>query len=86
MTLDYGSIDVEVTYFRSNQDFIENPELPMTIVQSFNFPRGTNLADVKAKIAYTFKQRQDESECRFTYNTLITNWYNYWSFRNQIVL
>ena len=67
MTLDYGSINVEVSYFRSNQDFIENPELPMEIVQTFSFPRGTNLADVKSKIARTFKQRQDESKLWVVY-------------------
>ena len=60
MVPDQGNIDVEVTYFRSNQDFLENPDMPMELKMSFLFPRNTTLGDVRLKIARTMKQRHDE--------------------------
>ncbi|XP_063717450.1 talin-1-like isoform X4 [Symsagittifera roscoffensis] len=62
MVPDQGNIDVEVTYFRSNQDFLENPDMPMELKMSFLFPRNTTLGDVRLKIARTMKQRHDEVE------------------------
>ncbi|XP_075240900.1 talin-1-like isoform X4 [Convolutriloba macropyga] len=59
---DQGNIELEVTYFRSNQDFLENMDLPMEMKLNFSLPRNTTLGDVRLKISRTAKQRHDEVE------------------------